>query len=399
MHWQSVLSRQPHLEAAIHECLERLGKFPAPVDLALVFMQCEWRTSSEAISNLLRRSLNCKLMLGCTGGGVIGDATEVEGGPALSVTVASLPEVEMAGFHLEDECLPSPDAPPEAWRKCLGLEHWQVQPDFLLLADPFDFNLNALLRGLDYAYPRSLKLGGLASGGRQPGANRLFLQQHRHARGLVGLALGGNIRVSPVVAQGCRPIGEAMRVTRAQRNVIHELDGVPALKQLERTLASLSQQDRKVAQTSLFLGVATEPEFNLEQILGTRPRNKSDFLIRNVLGLDAGDHGLVVGTLMRTGQTVQFHLRDAQASAEDLEKMLDRYRDQGLQTRGGLLFSCLGRGEYLYKQANHDSEQFRRRFPQAALGGFFCNGEIGPVGETSYLHSYTSCFAMIGPED
>lgn len=399
VHWQSVLSQQSHLEAAIQECLDRLRDFPAPIDLALVFVQCEWRTSAEAISNLLRRSLGCKVLIGCTGGGVIGNATEVEGGPALSLTVASLPGVEMAAFYLEDDNLPSPDAAPEAWRKCLGLEQWQVQPAFLLLADPFDFDLTALLHGLDYAYPRSLKLGGLASGGRQPGANRLFLQQHRHARGLVGLALGGNIRVSAVVAQGCRPIGEPLRVTRADRNVILEVNGLPAIPALQKILLALSPSEQKLAQTSLFLGVATEPEFNLDQILGQKPRIPGDFLIRNLVGIDSDRGGLVVGALLRTGQTVQFHLRDAQASAEDLEKMLDRYQDRGLQPRGGLLFSCLGRGEYLYKQANHDSEQFRRRFPQAALGGFFCNGEIGPVGETSYLHGYTSCFAMIGPED
>lgn len=399
VHWRSVLSQQSQLSAAIEECLEGLADFAAPIDLALVFVHCEWRSAGELISNQLRRRLNCKVLAGCTGGGVIGDATEVEGGPALSVTVASLPDVEVAGFYLEDEDLPSPDAPPEAWQKCLGLQDWTLPPTFLLLADPFEFDLNSLLRGLDYAYPRCLKLGGLASGGRQPGANRLFLQQSRHARGLVGVALAGNIRVSPVVAQGCRPIGEPMRVSRAQRNLILELDGSAPLKVLEKVLAGLSARDRKVAQTSLFVGIATEPEFNLDQILGQKPRVPGDFLIRNLLGIEAESQAIVVGALLRTGQTVQFHLRDAQASAEDLEKMLDRYQDLGCQPRGGLLFSCLGRGETLYKRANHDSEQFRRRFPQAALGGFFCNGEIGPVGESSYLHGYTSCFAMIGPED
>ena len=154
-----------------------------------------------------------------------------------------------------------------------------------------------------------------------------------------------------------------------------------------------------MAQSSLFIGIRTEPEFNLDNILGNRPRLGGDFLIRNLLSLDPRRQALVVGALVRTGQTVQFHLRDAQASTDDLEKMLDRYQQQGKQPCGGVLFSCLGRGEHLYKQANHDSRQFRRRFPQAALGGFFCNGEIGPVGDTSYLHGYTSCFAMIGPED
>lgn len=399
MQWKSVLSQQATLEAAINECLDRLKDFPEPIDLALVFVQSGWRRDMEQIPGRLRRGLNARVMIGCTGGGVIGEGLEIEGGPALSLTVANLPGVQLSAFYLEDDELPSPDAPPEAWREAVGLRGWETRPSFILLADPFEFELNSLLRGLDYAFPKSLKLGGVASDARQPGGNRLILNHQLHSRGLVGLALGGNVRIESVVAQGCRPIGEPMRITRGERNVILEMDGRTPLQVLEKTLGELRASDRKVAQNSLFIGIRTEPEFNLENILGTRPRQPGDFLIRNLLSLDTRRQALTVGALVRTGQTVQFHLRDAQASAEDLEKMLDRYQGQGKQPRGGVLFSCLGRGEHLYKQANHDSEQFRRRFPHAALGGFFCNGEIGPVGDTSYLHGYTSCFAMIGPEE
>ncbi|XTZ09601.1 MAG: FIST C-terminal domain-containing protein, partial [cyanobacterium endosymbiont of Rhopalodia yunnanensis] len=58
------------------------------------------------------------------------------------------------------------------------------------------------------------------------------------------------------------------------------------------------------------------------------------------------------------------------------------------------MFSCLGRGEALYNQPNFDSGLFRRYLPQLPLGGFFCNGEIGPVGEQTFLHGYTSVFAL-----
>lgn len=399
MLWKSVLSQQPSLEESIKECLDRLSDFPRPVDLALVFVQSSWRQQMDLIPGRLRSALQCKVMLGCTGGGVIGEATEVETRPALSVTVASLPDVEVSGFYLEDDELPSPDASPEAWKAALGLSQWQRQPSFLLLADPFEFELTSLLRGLDYAYPRSVKIGGLASGARQPGGNRLILNHQLPSRGMVGLALAGKVKVDAVVAQGCRPIGDPLRITRAERNVILELEGRTPLQVLEKVLGALSPRDRKVAQDSLFLGIATEPEVSLGSILGTAPLRASDFLIRNLLHLDGRRQALTVGALVRPGQTVQFHLRDAQASSQDLEKMLNGYQERGGSPSCGLLFTCLGRGESLYKQANHDSEQFRRRFPQAALAGFFCNGEVGPVGDTSYLHGYTSCFAMIGPEE
>jgi hypothetical protein len=31
------------------------------------------------------------------------------------------------------------------------------------------------------------------------------------------------------------------------------------------------------------------------------------------------------------------------------------------------------------------------------VGGFFCNGEIGPVGGTTFLHGYTSSFGLFRP--
>lgn len=384
------------MEVCIQECMDSLEGFSQPIDLAVVFVQSSLRHEMGTLPEVLRQKLNPRVLIGCTGGGVIGDAVEVEMSPALSITVAHLPGVELRGFSLQDDELPSPDAPPEAWKEILGLSEWAGPVNFLLLADAFDFELEALLRGLDYAFPgsRCPKLGGLASDARQAGGNRLILNEQMVHRGMVGLALAGNLVVEPVVAQGCRPIGSVMTITRGEKNLIFELDGHSPLEVLDKTMRSLSRRDRQLAESSLFLGIAGEAEITLASILNPPAKVGGDFLIRNLIGLEPRKNALVVGAHVRPGQAVQFHLRDAQASAEDLVRMLDRYESTGARPEGCLLFSCLGRGEYLYKVPNHDSGEFRRRFPEVALGGFFCNGEIGPVGPTSYLHGYTSCFAM-----
>jgi small ligand-binding sensory domain FIST len=103
--------------------------------------------------------------------------------------------------------------------------------------------------------------------------------------------------------------------------------------------------------------------------------------------------------MLREGQLVQFHLRDKVMSAEDLELMLSRYKDQEISRNacGALLFSCLGRGQYLYGKPNHDSDMFRDQLGDIPLGGFFCNGEIGPVGNSTFLHGYTSSFGIFRP--
>lgn len=368
------------------------------MDLALVFLQSSWRQEANWLAERLREQLGAKVLVGCSGGGVIGDASEVELSPALSITLAQLPGVELRPFHLEDDQMPNPDAPPEEWREVLGLQNFPSPAGFLLMADAFDFDLETFLRGLDYAYPRSLKLGGLASDSRRPGGNRLFLQDRVYTRGMVGLALAGDVCITSVVAQGCRPVGEPMTVTRSERNLIFELDGHSPLDQLEKMVRSLSRRDRKLAETSLFLGIAQQPEISLSSILSPGPAGQADYLIRNLIGLDPRKPALVVGARLRAGQTVQFHVRDAEASKEELERLLDRFAQAGPKPDGALLFSCLGRGEYLYQQSNHDSGQFQKRFPGIALAGFFGNGEIGPVGQSSYLHGYTSCFAMFSPQ-
>ena len=64
---------------------------------------------------------------------------------------------------------------------------------------------------------------------------------------------------------------------------------------------------------------------------------------------------------------------------------------------GSLLFSCLGRGVHLYGRADHDTDVARRHLGDVPLGGFFCNGEIGPIQGTTFLHGYTSAFGLFRP--
>jgi small ligand-binding sensory domain FIST len=125
-----------------------------------------------------------------------------------------------------------------------------------------------------------------------------------------------------------------------------------------------------------------------------------DFLIRNLIGIDPGRGAIVVGENLQEGMRVRFHLRDAEASAEDLHAMLADYgktlpRPNALS--GALLFSCLGRGEGLYSEPNFDTGVFHEHLGDVPVGGFFCNGEIGPVGGTTFLHGYTSSFGLFRP--
>jgi len=126
-----------------------------------------------------------------------------------------------------------------------------------------------------------------------------------------------------------------------------------------------------------------------------------DFLVRNIVGGNQDTGTLSVGELLNEGQTVQFHGRDAETSAQDLDHMLTQYsaRKPIYEETGALLFSCLGRGEHLYGRPDHDSEMFCSKISSMLMIGFFCNGEIGPIGGSTFLHSYTSAFGVFRPKN
>lgn len=413
MKWVSALSTRPSLEAAIKDVVEQTRRsLQASPDLGLVFISSAFASEYPRLMPLLQEYLSVPTLIGCSGGGVIGmddqgQPQEIEEEAAISLCLATLPEVKVQAFHIASDHLPDLDSPPNAWVDLVGVPP-QDQPQFILLADPFSSGINDLLQGLDFAYPGSVKVGGLASVGVAQQSSSLFCNYQLYREGMVGLALSGRIILETVVAQGCRPIGQPYQITEGNRNILLKIEEDSAnqgsgggnqprtpLEVLQELFQELSEDDRQLAQHSLFVGVArSEFKQTLEH---------GDFLIRNLLGVDPRNGAIAIGDRVRPGQRIQFHLRDAHTSAEDLEMLLKRYTHQVSQETssldasssvGALMFACVGRGEGLYKEPNFDSRLFSRYLKNIPLSGFFCGGEIGPVGGATFLHGYTSVFGI-----
>ncbi len=391
MHWASASSDHPVFESAFEECMKKIRReLKTEPDLAVGFISQEHAASYSDFSKAVYKELRPGTFLGCSAGGVIGGGREIEQKTGLSLTAAILPGVAIYPFHIENDFLPDMDARPKTWHDLVGVTPDQF-PQFVLLADPFSIDVERFVQGMDYAFLRSTKVGGMASAGRKPRENALYLNREIHKEGLVGVALSGNIVLDSVVAQGCKPIGKPMLVTRSDGNVLFELDEEPPLKVLEDLYSELDPADQDLLRTSLFIGVAMD---------ATHPTHaQGDFLIRNIVGADPERGIIAVSAELRQGQTVQFHLRDARTSAEDLDLLLSQYatKPDKKNAKGGLLFSCLGRGVYLYGKPDHDTQMFQKKVGDLPLGGFFCNREVGPVKSATYLHGYTSCFGIFRP--
>ncbi|MBD1821468.1 FIST C-terminal domain-containing protein [Cyanobacteria bacterium FACHB-DQ100] len=408
MRWASALSTRPFLEAAVEEVVTQAQTtLQASPDLGFVFISSAFASEYSRLLPLLRDKLPGVSIVGCSGGGIVGmtprgKVREVEEEPALSLVLAHLPDVKVAPFYVSAGDLPDLDSAPNTWTDLIGVAP-SDSPNFVLLADlP---RINDLLQGLDFAYPGAAKVGGLASSGMLGGgATGLFCDDRFYREGAVGVALSGNIVLDTIVAQGCRPIGQPYWVMEGERNILLAMQeddgsGLPSdscavklspLEQLQELVQGLSEDDRLLAQQNhIFIGVAQN---GFKQTL-----EPGDFLIRNLLGVDPRVGAIAIGDLIRPGQRIQFHLRDAETSAEDLDLLLRRYV-QASQANpspiGALMFSCLGRGEGLYGEPNFDSQLVNEYLEDLPIAGFFCNGEIGPVGGSTFLHGYTSVFGI-----
>ncbi len=184
-----------------------------------------------------------------------------------------------------------------------------------------------------------------------------------------------------MVSQGCRPIGKPFVVTRAQRNFVEELGGEPALGRLRELAERATDAERELLQRGLHVGLVVD-EHKAEF-------GRGDFLVRNVLGADRETGAIAVGDQVGVGQTVQFHVRDAEAADEDLRELL-----RGVDARGALLFTCNGRGRHLFGTPDHDAGVVAQLLGPIPAAGAFCAGEIGPVGGRNFLHGFTASLAL-----
>jgi small ligand-binding sensory domain FIST len=227
----------------------------------------------------------------------------------------------------------------------------------------------------------------MASGGLGRRATRLFLDGRVLADGAVGAYLP-DAEIHPLVSQGCRPVGDPYTVTAAEGNLVRELGGRSPVERLQELAAAMTDRERERLTESLQVGVVID-EYGGE-------RRQGDFLIRGVVGADPQSGAMVVGDEVEVGQTLQFHVRDADSADEDLRRALEREAAAlgGHRPAGALLFSCNGRGSRLFPGPDHDAGLIAKVLGDIPLAGFFCAGELGPVGGRSYLHAFTASMAV-----
>jgi small ligand-binding sensory domain FIST len=389
MRFASGGSQARSLTTAVAEVAAQLaaGLAADRADLALVFVSHHHQGDFEQLAGELQKLFPCRVLLGSSAETVVVNGKEWESGHALSAWCATLPEYDLRSFAMEFESTADGII-------CAGIpeELADLAPRvraILMLGEPYTSAPKAVLERFADDLPGVPIVGGMSSGASGPDENRLFHGDRAVAAGAVAVALLDGPPIRTVVSQGCRPVGEPFIVTKAERNIVLELGGKPALQRVQEVYNTAAPEDKRLLENGLHLGVAMT---ELRDSFG-----RGDFLVSNVMGADRASGAIAIGQLIRVGQTVQFHVRDAASADQDLsQRLAQAARHAADHERGALLFSCNGRGTRMFPASDHDAAAIQTALGPLPVAGMFAAGEIGPVGTENFLHGFTASIAVFG---
>jgi len=358
------------------------------VSLGLVFMSPNFFPHAAQALEVLRVHAKIPLLAGCSSHGLIAGGEEIENSSGLVLALYSLPGATLQGVYFAQPAVEAAGGETaDYWPQTTGVDPAKTN-GWLAFVDPFHLDSESWIKTWNQAYAGLPVFGGLASGNFPEPLTQVYLNGEVYEEGGVAIAIGGDVVLTGVISQGCTPIGETWTLTRVEQNLIHNIGNRPAYSVLAETFQKLPPDEQRKAQGNLFIGLVVN-EY-LEEF------HRGDFLVRNLIGGDPKSGVLAVGAMPRAGQTMQFQRRDAAAATEDMNELLGLSKEKlaGATVYGGCLCCCNGRGQHLFGRANHDVEIIQRCLGPLGLAGFFCNGEIGPVGEKNYLHGFTASLAL-----
>jgi small ligand-binding sensory domain FIST len=375
------------VEAAAEAADRARAGLDAPCDLAVVFASSQHLGMAKWLLSEVHDRLEPRSLIGCGAGGTVAAGRELEDTPSVVVWAASLPGAVLQTMHVTAErdaegfrLLGVPESLTE-----IAEDEGATDESLVALCDPFSFPAEELLAALERSRPHVPVLGGLASASFAGGA-MLMRDGEVHTDGAVAVRLRG-VQVLPCVSQGAGPVGPEMTITTAEANVIGQLAGKPAMERLGEVITALPEEQRVLAASALLIGLVIDensPEYE-----------RGDFLVRPIIGADRESGAIAIGESVRVGQTVRLHVRDAASADEDLREAL-RVQAQALGSdgaAGALLFTCNGRGSQMFEVPDHDAAALEDSLG-VPTAGFFCAGEIGPVGGRNFLHGFTATMAV-----
>ena len=386
MKWVSAFSDEADYEVSLRSCITQMERQDCvEPDLIFVYFRPSFFQYYLQIFTAVERVFPTAHIVCCGTSAMMSGLEELADGSCMSMMAANLPGVDVMITHVDLTKEPGADASPAEWYSYTGIDKQQNQ-HFIVLADPFSANLENVLKGMDYAYDATI-VGGFSSGMEFKGDAILVTEGVCYNHGVLLISLSGAIDMIPIVAQGCRGIGDDLTITDCHEVVLDKVNNQSPMICLKEISEKLDDQDKDLLHKSLFIGVEMD---SLSMDLNNR-----EYLIRNIRGVNPESGALVVGEKLQHGQNIRFHLRDPKSSKEELLDRVERYKMKmsARKCKGIMIFSCLGRLSDFYGEESVDAGIASIVDDEAPLSGLFCSGEVGPVQGSTYIHGYTAVIA------
>jgi small ligand-binding sensory domain FIST len=353
---------------------------------AVVFFSAEHGGRATELTESLGAATGAETVAGCSAVGVLTAKGEVEGGRTLAVLDLASDQMRSRSFLVQPLRDRDEVAGAEVARRAGGGEQSSL---FVLLPDTYNGHPQRLLGGLQDHAGFVPVVGAGATEGDASQKTYQVCDDTVVSNAVAGMVLSGAFKAHIDITQGCQPITGAMTITRAQGNLIYEIDHRPALEIFARLLKGPLAEDLRRALMVLFVGLPADPEEN-----SVAP---GKYVIRNIVGLDPKEGILGVADEVQEGQNLIFALRDGQRAREDLLQMLNRQAKslEGKNPAFGFYFNCCARGASLYGAEGIDTAYIHQTLGDFPLIGMFGGYELAPLGRANHLFAYTGVLALI----
>lgn len=337
--------------------------------LAFIYIADALATKTDRIVDYLRSHSGIPHWVGCVGLGLCSNGRETYEEPAVSILVTPFSEDQFS-------VIPAFDDAPDDW--LATTREWRersLASIAVVHGDPACVRLPDLLAALSDGLQGGFLIGGIAS------AEHMAAQivDRAVAGGLSGVLLDGGITVSAGLSQGCSLIGEKHWITRAERNIVAEIDDRPAIDVFKEDIGDVLARDLQRVAGYIFAALP---------ISGS---DTGDYLVRNLIGIDPDAGLLAIGDQVEAGMQIQFARRDAETARDDLARMVGGLKQRlAGPARGGLYFSCLGRGRHQFGDDSAEMKLVGELLGDVPLAGFYANGEISH----NRLYGYTGVLTL-----
>jgi small ligand-binding sensory domain FIST len=367
--FRAAAAAMPRWQDAVGKIVVGLGKLGGEHQLGFVYVTETFAAELVDIEVLLRQSTGVPYWVGAVGMGVCGFRAEFFDEPAISVLVMP---IDAEGYRLFGGIKSGVGEVVEENRDWLAAND---PPLAVIHADPRNMHAQDLV-GEFAERANAYLVGGLTSG--QIGA--MQVAGSAMSGGLSGVLVSPYaLPVAVGLTQGCSPIGPAHTVTRADGNVLIELDGQPALDVFQEDIGDVLSRD---------LGQVDGYIFAALPVIGS---DTGDYLVRNLMGVDRDNGLLAIGDVVSAGDKVMFCRRDESTASDDLRRMLDRLRQRTANgIRGALYYTCVARGPNQFGPGSREMKIIADELGEFPIAGLFANGEINH----NRLYGYTGVLTL-----